>query len=88
MKPLGIVCLLIAAFLCLSGSSESYKILGIFPTMAKSHYITGGALMKALAAAGHEVSVISPFPQEKPLKNFRDITVLGIVEQMQGIHKL
>lgn len=52
--------------------------------MAKSHYITGSALMKGLAAAGHEVTVISPFPQTKPLKNFRDIKVQGIVEKMQG----
>lgn len=58
----------------------SYRILGIFPTFSKSHYITGGALMRGLAAAGHEVSVISPFPQDIPIPNYRDIKVLGIVE--------
>lgn len=88
MKAAVITCLLIAVFLCNAGSSEGYKILGIFPTMAKSHYITGGALMKGLAAAGHEVSVISAFPQEKPLQNFRDIKALGIVEKMHGIHAI
>lgn len=85
MKYVGIACLLFAVFLCNAGYSDGYKILGVFPTMAKSHYITGSALMKGLAAAGHEVTVISPFPQAKPLKNFRDIKALGIVEKMQGI---
>lgn len=85
MKSIGIACLLIAVFLSNAGTSEGYKILGIFPTMAKSHYIAGSGLMKGLAAAGHEVSVISAFPQEKPLKNYRDIKVLGIVEKMHGI---
>lgn len=58
----------------------SYNILGIFPTMSKSHYIAGGALMKGLAAAGHNVTVISPFPQKTPIPNFRDYEILGIVE--------
>lgn len=54
--------------------------------MSPSHYITGSALMKGLAAAGHEVTVISPYPQAKPLKNYRDITVGGIVEKMEGMY--
>ncbi|XP_062550717.1 UDP-glycosyltransferase UGT5-like [Armigeres subalbatus] len=57
---------------------HSAKILGVFPTTAKSHYIVGSSLMKALASKGHEVTVISPFPQQKPLKNYRDITTTKI----------
>lgn len=34
---------------------QSAKILGVFPTSSKSHYIVGSALMKALANKGHEV---------------------------------
>lgn len=34
--------------------------------------------MKGLAEKGHDVTVISPFPQSKPLKNFHDVAVLGI----------
>lgn len=64
--------------------NESYKILGIFHTHSKSHYIAGGALMKGLAEKGHDVTVISPFPQEKPLKNFRDVTILGLHELIDG----
>lgn len=85
MKFFCVINLLLAIFLCKAGTSDGYKILGVFPTMSKSHYISGGALMKGLAAAGHEVTVISPFPQAKPVENFRDLKVLGIAEKMQGI---
>lgn len=35
---------------------EGYKILGVFPTAAKSHWAVGEGVMKALGEAGHEVS--------------------------------
>lgn len=69
---------ILLVILCFSPIIKSYKILGVFHTNSKSHYIAGGALMKALAEKGHEVTVISPFPQEQPLNNFHDITVPGI----------
>lgn len=40
--------------------------------------------MKGLAAAGHNVTVISPYPQTKPLANFRDIPLLGLEEAFVG----
>lgn len=85
MKSVSILVSSTVMLALLLGSGNGYKILGIFPTSAPSHYITGSALMKGLAAAGHEVTVISPFPQAKPLKNYRDITVDGIIEIMSGI---
>lgn len=77
---------LVGIVLTIGSINQTYgfKILGIFPTMGRSHYITGGALMKGLANAGHEVTVISPFPQNKPLKNFRDITTDGILALMNS----
>ncbi|XP_037038185.1 UDP-glycosyltransferase UGT4-like isoform X2 [Bradysia coprophila] len=63
--------------------NESYRILGIFHTHSKSHYIAGGALMKGLAEKGHDVTVISPFPQSKPLKNFNDVAVIGIEQLIE-----
>lgn len=73
-------------FACLSPIHlcTAYNILGVFPTFSKSHYIAGGALMRGLAADGHNVSVISPFPNEKPIANFRHIPVLGIEEAIKG----
>lgn len=52
---------------------NSYRILGIFPHPAKSHYIVGDALMKGLAAKGHEVTMISPHRQTKSIRNYRRI---------------
>ncbi|XP_055384245.1 UDP-glucosyltransferase 2-like [Condylostylus longicornis] len=62
-------------------TANGYKILGIFPTMAKSHFIVGSSLMKGLVDKGHEVTVISAFPQSTPLKNWRDIPTPAIVEK-------
>lgn len=80
MKSIGVCC----ALVLLLSVSDGFKILGIFPTSAPSHFITGSALMKGLAANGHEVTVISPFPQAKPLKNYRDVTIDGMAELMKG----
>ena len=40
--------------------------------------------MKGLAEKGHDVTVISPFPQEKPLSNYHDVTVQGIDKIIEG----
>lgn len=66
-------------------ATAAYNILGIFPTMSKSHYIAGEALMRGLAAAGHNVTSISPFPQKSDIPNFRDYPIIGIVEESQGV---
>jgi hypothetical protein len=49
------------------------KILAVFPTASKSHWILGQPLMKELARAGHEVTVMSPFQAKNPPKNYRHI---------------
>lgn len=77
-------CALVSVLLLQTNAVESYKILGLFATNFKSHFIVGSSLMKGLAAAGHEVTVISPFPQSKPIPNYRDIHVKGIIEIMKG----
>ncbi|XP_065086148.1 UDP-glycosyltransferase UGT5-like [Ochlerotatus camptorhynchus] len=58
--------------------SEGAKILGVLPMGGKSHHIIGAAYMKTLAEAGHEVTVISPFPSKNPPKNYRDIELTGM----------
>lgn len=83
MKSKKLLPVILLLLLCVT-INESYKILGIFHTHSKSHYIAGGALMKGLAEKGHDVTVISPFPQEKPLKNFHDVTVLGVDKLIDG----
>lgn len=51
------------------------KILGAFPTPSRSNMVVASALMKGLADKGHQVTVLSSFPLEKPVKNYRDVTV-------------
>uniref|UniRef100_A0A8W7PY65 UDP-glucuronosyltransferase n=1 Tax=Anopheles coluzzii TaxID=1518534 RepID=A0A8W7PY65_ANOCL len=70
------------AFLCLVfviGNNrvmvESAKILGIFPTASKSHWILGSSLLKELAQDGHEVTMISPFPLKNAPKTYRDVNI-------------
>lgn len=46
-------------YLALICGAEAHKILGVFPTMSKSHYILGSAIMKKLAAEGHEVCLVT-----------------------------
>lgn len=65
-------------------SSDAFNILAIFPTMAKSHYFDGEALLKSLASDGHNVTVISTYPQKTPIPNFNDYAVFGIKEATSG----
>nr|XP_040224877.2 UDP-glycosyltransferase UGT5-like [Anopheles coluzzii] len=76
---------LLAALYAAKTPVEGAKILAVFPTSSRSHYIVGSALMKELARRGHEVSVINPFPQKKPLKNYRDIDVSGSEELVKDL---
>lgn len=53
--------LLLSIFTCLISLSETHKILGVFPTQFKSHWTVGISVLKPLVAAGHEVTLVSPF---------------------------
>uniref|UniRef100_A0A1Y9H2G3 UDP-glucuronosyltransferase n=1 Tax=Anopheles dirus TaxID=7168 RepID=A0A1Y9H2G3_9DIPT len=68
----------LAVCLCLAlvvTHAESAKILSIFPTMSKSHWIVGSTLMKHMAAEGHEVTVISPFPMKNAPPTYRHVGI-------------
>lgn len=51
------------------------KILVVYPSPSKSHLVNGKVLFKALAERGHNVTVISNFPLENPIENYRDIYI-------------
>ncbi|XP_013113910.2 LOW QUALITY PROTEIN: UDP-glucosyltransferase 2 [Stomoxys calcitrans] len=59
----------------LGDSVQGSKILSVFPFPGKSQYIFILPLLHNLAEKGHEVTSISVFPQDKPMKNFRDIII-------------
>ncbi|XP_023027173.2 UDP-glycosyltransferase UGT5 [Leptinotarsa decemlineata] len=70
------------------------RILGVFPCASPSHYILDNALMRGLAEAGHDVTLISPFTEKDPPKNgsWREIILDGFVKNhekhFQDINRL
>ncbi|XP_055919866.1 UDP-glycosyltransferase UGT5-like [Eupeodes corollae] len=56
----GLICIA-----CVLSSSNSARILGLFPTHSRSHLIIHSAIAEALAERGHNVTVVST---HKPLK--------------------
>ena len=53
---------------------ESHRILGLFPHPGHSHFQFFHPIMKALASAGHEVTVVSEFPNKEKIENYNDET--------------
>ena len=58
---------------------DGYRILGMFPLHAKSHFVMFEALMKGLAQKGHQIDVVSTFPQKTPFPNYTDLIDLPLV---------
>jgi glucuronosyltransferase len=58
--------------------SKSYRILGLFPHPGISHFHFFQPVMKSLAEAGHEVVVVSHFPEKAPSENYKDIPLSGL----------
>lgn len=56
----------------------SLKILGIFPHPGVTHFYFFHPIMRALAEAGHDVTVVSQFPDAKAPKNYKDLVVTGV----------
>lgn len=64
---------------------DGAKVLGILPFQSSSHFAIGRAIVKSLHSVGHEVTVVSPYPQKKSLTNYTDISIADIVpEYKQG----
>ncbi|XP_055304713.1 UDP-glucosyltransferase 2-like [Sitodiplosis mosellana] len=52
---------------------SGYRFLGVLPVPSKSHYYIGHNLLKGLALEGHDVTVISPFKEKNPIKNYKEV---------------
>ncbi|KAK2584309.1 hypothetical protein KPH14_006702 [Odynerus spinipes] len=63
------------AFLACQQCTNGYRILGIFPLHGKSHWVMMEALMKRLAALGHQVDVYTPFKSTEVIPNYRQIYI-------------
>lgn len=69
------VIFLVCALSILLNEIECSKILVVYPCPSKSHLVNGKVLFKALAARGHNLTVISNFPLENSMENYRDIYI-------------
>ncbi|CAH0561449.1 unnamed protein product [Brassicogethes aeneus] len=63
---------------------NSYNILTVFPHPGKSHFNVFQPLVKELARKGHNVTVISYFPLDEPMKNYNDVALVGDKTQQEG----
>ncbi|PSN55490.1 hypothetical protein C0J52_02575 [Blattella germanica] len=72
--------------ICLQTTNSS-KILALFPHVGKSHQDVYDPFLKQLASRGHHVVVVSHFPQAQEIENLTDISIRGAVEipPTQGI---
>ncbi|XP_018562683.1 uncharacterized protein LOC108904558 [Anoplophora glabripennis] len=77
--------LLLLCVLC--NTVQNARILGIFPMVARSHYILGNALMRGLAEAGHNVTVISPYEEKNPPNggSYKEVVLTGFKEEFEKI---
>ncbi|KAJ9601564.1 hypothetical protein L9F63_000307 [Diploptera punctata] len=80
-KWLTLVVLLVTTRLTLI---EAAKILTIFPFQSRSHMIMGSALAKELAESGHDVTMISHFPEKNKIPNYTDIYVETTMMDVAG----
>lgn len=72
---------LIVSFLA---TAEGYKVLGVLPFISKSHFSIGHSILSSLLEAGNEVTVISPYPQKKQVKNYHDVDFSSSLVQFQN----
>lgn len=68
---------LVAVLLLLCCTTNGHRILGLFPFPGESHFQFFHPVMKALAEAGHEVTVVSHFPSKEPIENYRNEPLVG-----------
>lgn len=62
---------------------DAYRILGLFPYKIHSHFAFFRPVLQTLAEAGHELVVLSHFPEENATSNYRDEVLTGM-QSMTG----
>lgn len=66
-------------------ATNGANILGVFPITGRSHWVVYESVMKALAARGHNVTVITSYAQTEPVANYTEIDVLAWQKRPKGI---
>lgn len=62
---------------------DGLKVLTIAPFGSKSHFTIAYAIAKSLLDAGHEITMLSPFPLKHYVKNYTDISVAETIEKLE-----
>uniref|UniRef100_A0A1B6L2Y1 UDP-glucuronosyltransferase n=1 Tax=Graphocephala atropunctata TaxID=36148 RepID=A0A1B6L2Y1_9HEMI len=63
---------------CLLGTALSANILAVFPHTGQSHFDVFQPLVLTLASRGHQVTVLSFYPQKTPVANYTDLSLVGV----------
>jgi glucuronosyltransferase len=80
MSPAWLLMLLLMPVAIIRGA----KVLGVYPFPARSHLMVQKALIFELARRGHEVTVVSSFPENKAIPNYTDIELKTTVQDLMG----
>lgn len=69
--------------------SCAFNILGIFPYQGKSHFFQFKVYLRELANRGHNVTVVSYFPDKAPPPKYKDVHIgeIQILEDEIAVHK-
>ncbi|CAD7087501.1 unnamed protein product [Hermetia illucens] len=73
LSILRVTCVLIFFILICTQSGESARVLGLFPTRAKSHLIIQMEVIKTLIDRGHNVTVVTTLPVAKSNRSFHHV---------------
>lgn len=79
--------LLVVACLLAAGPSgiQPLRILGLFPHPGLSHFHFFHPIMRELALQGHNVTVVSHFPDAKPVANYKDLPLSGMTSLTNSV---
>ncbi|KAK0165650.1 hypothetical protein PV328_004152 [Microctonus aethiopoides] len=59
-----------------ASSSESYRILGIFPFQSRSHQMLFDGIVKGLVRKGHQIDLVTVYPMKKSIPNYKVVVNL------------
>ncbi|XP_034941506.1 uncharacterized protein [Chelonus insularis] len=80
--PVKVTLLFISLFVSIY-SIEAYRILAIFPFQSRSHQMMFDAIVKGLARKGHQIDVMTVYPLEKPIPNYK--VVVNLESQQKNL---
>ncbi|XP_026325369.1 uncharacterized protein LOC113234285, partial [Hyposmocoma kahamanoa] len=65
--------------------AHSYKILCVFPIPSKSHNMLGKGVVHSLLKAGHEITWVTPYEDNKPQKNLKFVYVSDVIKIIEDL---